>query len=349
MRTACAVGAAVWIGLHVTLGVLYLEYAAQPVPYLWGLVLLLVGTVAAVRPLWSRGGPRALGTATLVLLPPVVETINVISLQPGAVVSYANWAAGATGVILASLVFTKHGWLGCLSGAAVIIAQVTAYFLAPPPGGASVTAAVLVSVPPQLWLLGAWAVRRVLSNAEQVAQSYRSRAAVEAAAGNEQAAQLLIRSERLSELETDVLPFLTLVATATVVDDAMMRRAQSLSAVLRDGLRARALLDTTVREIVDRLRQDGVRILLSSDAEEGALVDAVRAVLPAFLSRPGLTSLVLRVTEAPAAATLIMEHADGVSRQIDLPTLPDWLNATTTELGQTLVIEIVPGGMSSAL
>jgi hypothetical protein len=337
------VGAAVWVGLHVTLAVLFLEHVAHLVPYLCALVILLAGTTVAVQPLWSQGPPHAVRTAMLVVLPPVIETMNVASLESGTVVTYANWAAGATGVMLASLVFTRHGRLGCLSGAGVVIAQLTAYVLDPPTGGASVTAAVLVSVPPQLWLLGAWGVRRVLSGADRVAHDYRARAAVEAAAGIEQVAQLHIRDERLRELEAEVLPFLTSVATATAVDEAMMRRAATLSAVLRDGLRARALLDATVREIVTRLRQDGVSILLSSDTDAGPLVDAVRAALPSFLARPGLISLVLRVTGTPAAATLIMEHDESTAGpDLALPTLPHWLSATSTHLGATLVVELSP-------
>jgi hypothetical protein len=123
----------------------------------------------------------------------------------------------------------------------------------------------------------------------------------------------------------------------------MVRRAKALSGVLRDSLPASALLDTTVREIVARRGREGVRILLSSDSEDGS-ARGRRASFPTCLPVSARThSFVLRVTEAPAAATLIMDYGDDAgSRQMDLPVLPDWLTAKTTNLEQTLVVEIIP-------
>lgn len=179
------------------------------------------------------------------------------------------------------------------AAAALVAVQTLEYAAAPGPDGFVPATALVLALPPQLWLLASWGVRRLVRASDQLTRQLQTRAALSADDMVTSETRALLRSERLRELEVGVLPFLAAIADGHTHGAAAQQHAATLAMELRDSLRARALLDDTVRDAVAAARSRGIRVSLTSDLEYGVLAEAARRVLPDVLALPGLRSLVL--------------------------------------------------------
>ncbi|MCW2758862.1 MAG: hypothetical protein JWO46_2608, partial [Nocardioidaceae bacterium] len=182
IRTSALVAAVAWTGLHLALAVLSFDQVRHPLPYVAALALCGVGVLWTIRPL--LGEPARFPDLPVWLMAasvPVVELLDVSSLDPGAVNGYANWPAGATGVLLAGLVLRRRGWWAIFATVGLVAVQTVGY-LRSPAGDVQLAVPVLLAFPSELWLLGSWAVRRLMQRADRVAVEFRLRAARDAAA-----------------------------------------------------------------------------------------------------------------------------------------------------------------------
>jgi len=219
-------------------------------------------------------------------------------------------------VILAALVLRGHGLSGLIGGAGLVVVQTSLYAAAPGPGGFEPATTLLLALPPQLWLLASWGVRRLLRAADALTGELNFRAASSASDAAAQGHWVDVRADRLGELEASVLPFLMGVAEGRHTGVDARDRANGLALALRDGLRARALLDGPVRQAVADARARGVLVSLASDPESGTVSDSVRALLPEVLSLPGLRSLSLRVSADPPGFTCVLTGVSSESASL---------------------------------
>jgi len=307
IHRTCLAAATLWVALHVTLGILYVDQVRDLRLFVLALGLFLLLSAAAVRPLLRPAVSESRNAlVTLAVGAPAVELISLLALNDGGATSYANWAAGGTGLLLGALVFRSAGRLAFGSSICVIAIQTGIYAARPGPSEIDIPTAVLLAVPPQLWLAASWGLRWTLRHSEALALLLESRAAAANLAGAtiEQAANE--RASRFAELEREVLPYLRAITNDSMPEsDAARRQARELTAKLRDGLRARGLLDDSVRESLTAARARGIRVSLSSEPEAHRTAEGVRAALPALLQLPGLNSLTVRVLGEPGTSSVL--------------------------------------------
>lgn len=325
VRLACLVAATLWVQLHTVLAFLYLEEVASIPRYAIALLVFQSASLLAVLPLVSAH-PAVSRSSTLIGLAacvPLVQYLNATALGSGAITGYGNWAAGGLSVILASLAFRGHFGLAIGAATGLIAAQTSVYFLAPGPEGFSIPRAVLLAVPPQVWILGAWAIRRILLRGDALVSAFSERASWDAVEAESDGWQATHR-DRLAELNAEVIPFLRKVAGSQVDDPADAETAAELASKLRDNLGARAMLDEDVRVSLGAARKRGVRVSLSSEEIDADTTAPIRRVLVALLGLPALRALTARVTR-DAYATFVLTgelHLDTVRHLIAVEVAP---------------------------
>jgi len=302
-----AVTTALWLLMHGA----FLALAAGQVRD-WRLAgaagLMVLACVTATLVPWWRGvrlGPAA--TAAVVVACPTFAVLNLVAIRPEDLSGYANIASGSAGLVLAGLVMHARTGAAVVAGVALVVAQTVVVVVAP--GPFDLLTAVYMAVPPELWLVGAIAVRWLLRGGDLLVAELDQRREVLLDEAPARAAWEAERAARLDGLERTVIPFLEHVAQGRA-DEADRARASGLAVVLRDDLRARHLLDATVREAVAAARTRGVAVTLAAEGDPGTVEDVVRRALPAVLAQPGLTDVSVRVL--PDGTALGVLHASAV-------------------------------------
>jgi hypothetical protein len=183
---------------------------------------------------------------------------------------------------------------------------------------------VAVTIPPFVWLLGAYLVRRTLDRAASMTDEYRRRAAE--AEAMEQVASAVQRAddERRSDLQTYVAPLLQEIGRGHgAVPEPDRLQAMLLASSLRDDLAARSLLTIALHVEISSARARGGSVTLSCDlpdvspgAQDAAgLVPVTQRLLHHLLGElgPG-RALTCRVTGDPPATVVVvrgLRHGEG--------------------------------------
>ncbi len=306
VRWALLVAAAIWVILHVVLGLLSTAHVRHPVLYGTCLAAYLVLAAIAVAPLVGEVGVRRWAVVSLLLGGPFIELLSLHALYDGGAFGYANWAAGGVSVFIPALVFrgVPVGWVA-LSAVGVITAQTVICVARPGAGGLDLTALVMLAVPPQLWFAASWAIRRILLRRYALTARLASRAHRESATADR---ELWAREQQLRRAELrEVLNFLVLVRDGLALDVGVRRQAAELARSHRDALRARALLDPQVRAAVGAARARGVVVALSSERSEAdSMARVVRRLLPGLLQIEALTKLTVRIISSGDEAIVVL-------------------------------------------
>ncbi|MGL5826217.1 MAG: hypothetical protein ACRCYU_15595 [Nocardioides sp.] len=310
VRLACVIAGCLWVGLHVFLGVLYREAAADKDRMYWSAMALLVASsLVAMAPLLSQ---RPVWDSTPVIWAltaavPIVQAANATALQPGSLTGYANWAAGGLGVILASLAFRGHLPLALFAAAGLTASQTYVYFLRPGSDGFLVAKAALLAVPPQVWIAGSWAMRRAIRRSLAAAHSLDARALDGHIPESE-------HDVRFLELVAEVMPLLRRASKPTLEPDDR-ETAAMLATQLRDTLAARALMTSETMTSIRRARSHGIRVTVASRGLDEATAAALRDALTACLRLPDLHAVTLRASSTDETVAFYVRCAD--SKAVD--------------------------------
>jgi hypothetical protein len=170
---------------------------------------------------------------------------------------------------------------------------------------------LFLSVPPLTWLLGSLGIRTVLKRGAVLREAYVRRGFSFA---DEERLRRAVREAddaRREELRTRVEPLLRRVEEEG--GTSRLRTEARLAAEdLRDTLKARSLLTSSLRDQIADARARGVRVIVSSapadrDDAEPALVDRTRELLDLLLAEVELgTTLSCRATRRPPVTVLLV-------------------------------------------
>jgi hypothetical protein len=309
--------AVAWIALHVARALVFPEENQEPLLLGVCLALALAAHGVALAPLVQRREPRLSASVAWVLATVAVLVTAVVqsSLTPAGLAGYANWPMGGMSPLLAA-VMLRHRIEAAVTGA-VGMGVVNAVNVHRALGTAEVDLAhgVAVTLPPLVWCLGAYFVRRALDRAALMTDAYRRRAAE--AVAMEQVASAVQRAddERRAELQTYVAPLLQEVGGGHgAVPEQDRRRAVLVASSLRDDLAARSLLTTALHVEISSARARGGSVTLScdlpdlmTDASADGLVPLTQRVLHHLLGELGAgRALTCRVTGEPPATAVVV-------------------------------------------
>ncbi|WP_432523518.1 hypothetical protein [Kineococcus sp. SYSU DK006] len=326
VRRACAIGAGIWLTTHGPLPALpTLEQHRHPALAVLALVVVLAGSVVAVRPL--RGGPTALGAPAAVVLaalPPLAGLAVMPFLPVEAWRTHANWWPGLSQVLVAALVVRRR-WAPALASELASAAVLTGCVLAAGGPHRAMDVAAL-NQPALVWFTASLGVRFVFDRTAREVERYEADAARAAAAQAASAARASSARLRRDELERDTVPLLRRVAAAAV-DDAtwpqLSLQARRAERQLRDDLRARALLDDGVRRELHAARERGCHVDVIDDrgsvaagpGDEGFL-PAVRTLLRPALAACGTARFTARLSPGGRLATVSVDGSPAAVRAV---------------------------------
>ena len=272
----------------------------------------------ALAPLVQRREPRLSASVAWALAAVAVLVTAVVqsSLTPAGLAGYANWPMGGMSPLLAAIIL-RHRVEAAVT-AAVGMGVVNAVNVHRALGTAELDLAhgVAVTLPPLVWCLGAYFVRRALDRAALMTDAYRRRAAE--AEAMEQVASAVQRAddERRAELQASVAPLLQEIGAGSgPVPEPDRLRAMLVASSLRDDLAARSLLTTALQVEISSARARGGSVTLSCDLPEvstdepdsGGLVPLTQRVLHDLLGDLDAgRALTCRVTGEPPATVLVV-------------------------------------------
>jgi hypothetical protein len=315
-RVALAAAVA-WIALHAARALVFPEENREPLLLGVCLVLALAAHGVALAPLVQRREPRLSAPVAwaLAVVAVLVTAVVQSSLTPAGLAGYANWPMGGMSPLLAAIILRHQ--LGAAAAAAVGMGVVNAVNVHRALGTAEVDVAhgVAVTLPPLVWCLGAYLVRRALDRAALMTDAYRRRAAE--AGATEQVASAVQRADegRRAELQAHVAPLLQEIGRGRgPVSEPDRLQAILLASSLRDDLAARSLLTTALHVEIRSARARGGSVTLScdlpevtTDASDGGLVPLTQRVLHHLLGELGAgRALTCRVTGEPPATVVVV-------------------------------------------
>ena len=318
--------AAAWVTLHAARAVVFREENREPLLLAGCLLLVLAAHAVALAPLVRRREPRMSAPVawTLAAVAVLVTAVVQSSLTPAGLASYANWPTQALSPLLAAI--TLRHRVGAAVTAAVAMALVTAVNIrdAMATGEVDVARGVAVTLPPFVWCLGAYLVRRSLDRSASMTDEYRRRSAE--AEAKEQVASAVRRAddERRADLQTYVAPLLQELGTGHgPVPETDRLQATLLASSLRDDLAARSLLTMALHVEISSARARGGSVTLSCDLPDGTpaargadgLVPLTQRLLHHLLGELGPErALTCRVTGEPPATVVVvrgLRHGEG--------------------------------------
>ncbi|MFB9375684.1 hypothetical protein ACFFKU_17795 [Kineococcus gynurae] len=317
LQRACLVGAGLWLFSHAVL-VTLLGLGATTQPVLMSLTcLLVVGTSAyLLRPLLGRPlalGRRAAWAAAAVV--PLSGLLVMPFLEPESWRTYPNWWPGAGQIIVVALVL-RHRRLpavaAVLASAGVITAGVLTAEDLPWSRGGTIAA---LNQPALLWLSASLAARHLFDATARTLARYSSEVESVAAERAATAARAVSDRSRRTDLEQTVVPLLSTVARTAPDDDAAWdtaaRAARTLERQLRDDLRARALVDTRVRDALRVARARGIEVDVVDDrrtgSDPGELLAAGRGTLVVVLVHAARCRVTTRLPPSGTPLTIAVE------------------------------------------
>ena len=310
VRRVSLLAAVLWIALHLTEAVLNAGQHRNPVMLAIALVLAVVLAFAALAPLYSshpaaldrrRGLALVLGATAMTLC--VHPYLTATGLW-----GYANWPLGEVGVVIAALVLRECVSCALAITGVVVVSNSVAVWATP---GVGWMQALFLATPTMTWLLGALAIRMVLRRGAVLREAYERRGFTFA---DEERLRRAVREAdeaRREELRTRVEPLLQRVAEEG--GTSRLRTEARLAAEdLRDTLKARSLLNRSLRDQIADARARGVRVVVSSapgadEQAEPELVGRTRTMLERVLAESELgTTVSCRTTGQPAVSLLLL-------------------------------------------
>ncbi|WP_328292470.1 hypothetical protein OG218_06925 [Kineococcus sp. NBC_00420] len=328
VQRACLIGTVIWLFSHGPLvALLSLHQHRAPALSLLALTVVLIVSAVAVRPLLGRpldlSTRAALGMALVVPLSGLAVTPF---LDESLWRTYGDYWPGLTQIVVAALVMRRQwlpGLIAELASAAVLGVLVAGSDL---PDRAVVFAAL--NQPAIVWFTASVGVRFVFDRtARDVARYDADTGRAIAAQASTQARDASARARR-EDLEHGVVPLLRRVAMTrpgAPTWSLLSRGALVLERQLRDDLRARELLDDTVRAGLREARARGCTVDVVDDRGTGVedrpeFVAAVRAVLAPALRVCTDARVTLRLTPGGRHATLSVDgsaaDADAVATSL---------------------------------
>jgi hypothetical protein len=314
VQRACLLGTVIWLFSHGPLvALLSLHEHRVPALALLALVAVLAVSAAAVRPL--LGGPLDLSARAAVAMAAVVP-LSGLAVTPFVAEdlwrTYADWWPGLTQIVVAALVMRRR-WVPAL-GAELGSAAVLGFLVAGSdlPHRAVVFAAL--NQPAIVWFTAAVGVRFVFDRTARDVARYDADTGRAVAAEVSTQARARSARERREDLEQGAVPLLRRVA-ATGPDaptwPVLSRAALALERQVRDDLRARELLDDTVRTALRVARARGCAVDVVDDRGSttggGAFVGELRAVLAPVLDACGTAQVTVRLPPGGGWATLSVD------------------------------------------
>lgn len=317
-RKGIAVACTLWLGIHAIMAVGHLDEFSTPLLSLIALLLVILSTVWAARPLLGFPGALSLPCVTGLACVPVLACVVVTTtLQPEFLAGYGNWWPGAVGPLLASLVLRRHAVAALLAATTSCAAMVMIVLTRFADSDRAAEVAVALVVPPVMWTATALAVRCLLGRAETKIEKFEAMSQLaelrlEAACSADRS-----RREREQRLRNEIVPALTSVAQGFSFDDQALRgRLRVLETELRDDIRGRRLLDSDVRREVARARSDGVLVVLADDYDgtrEAADIELARRCVRATLRNLDQGTLSARLPTDATTLLLMAVQATGAT------------------------------------
>lgn len=275
VRPALLLAAAVaWSGVHVLSGLRARLQLDCPQAFAVALVVLVVAVAVALAPLAGRGDARmADGTAwALAAVPTALALLELPNVPDAVVAGHVTWWPAACAPVLAALGVRRrgrHAVLAAVAATAAVWLHLSARTGDP---GASLLATTAVVDGLWVWALVGLGAGMLLEYSSgrvtwllREAEEERVRRA--AATARREAA-----ATRRAELQRDAVPVLQAVLAAgrqgCIPPDLRARSAET-GALLRDQLRAPALLDDALREAVRRARRRGCEVTVADDTAPG--------------------------------------------------------------------------------
>lgn len=312
LAAACA-----WIATYTAYAIAFHEENRRPWLMAVVLVLALTADAVALAPLFTHKQPHlGRGLAGLLAVTAIVVAAGVLPfLTPRGLSGYANWPIGGMCVLIAALVMRHRGGAAALAVVGLTTVNTVSVWRASreDPSIVGTPAGMFLAVLPFTWWLAALAMRLLLDRSQEMVEAYRRRQVGLAAEVLVSGAVREWEDQRRVELRAQVLPLLDRLAQGSgPVDEASRAEATCVAASLRDDLRARSLLTSSLRELVASARDRGVWVSLSCDPGFGSesvhelrtlARGALSSVLPALGRSAALTC---RVTSCPPAAVLVV-------------------------------------------
>lgn len=310
-RRRLAGATAVWVAVHLLLGLLHLGDHGSPALDLAAMVLvvLMTATVLLVGP-WSGRWGTAL---TAALAAAVITTALLVSpfLAADRVTGYGLWWPGAVGPVLAALALRGRGPAAVATAAALcgltwwVVARAGLH-----PWQAGVTTLRLTG-PPVLWTLAGLGVRLLLDRADTSLREIEdaTRAAV---LRHSTAADGLLWAHASDAvvvgLGAPALREIGALGDADQVTGAQREHWSATAHALRDELAGRALLDDEGRTAVREARARGVDIRIEDMSPAAGMASAqVRALVTAAAGVVRAGTLTLRrPPEGGAELTVVL-------------------------------------------
>lgn len=311
--------ARVILALYVFCNVVFMVSTLEDLKHVWpSAVALAVVTGAALLLVRSYPDPFPLRW-TLVVAAAVVASTVLVSFQlPDHIpVGRASWHIGANTWLLFFLTLRQRPWMAWLTFSCM--AAVTGWWAVTNGRGVGYAIGLLDTQAAILLVATLFGVS--LRRTARAINDYEGRveagAAEAAAAGTAEA----IRERRVAELREQAVPLLErLAASATLPTDAERREYRAAEALLRDGVRGRALLTPAVARAATGARERGVEVTLLDDRGEALEPDLLEHVLHAAeavltAAHDGAVTVRLHPTGRPVAASVVATHDGRSTRQ----------------------------------
>lgn len=314
IQRACLIGALIWLFSHGPL-VAFLSLHEHRAPGLAILALVVVLSVSAAAAWPLLGGPLDLSPRAAVAMA-VVVPLSGLAVTPFLPESlwrtYGNWWPGLTQIIVSALVMRRK-WLPALGaelGSALVLGVLVAG--SDLPHRAVVFAAL--NQPAIVWFTATLGVRFVFDRTARDVARYDADTGRAVAAEASTQARARSARERRGDLEQGAVPLLRRVA-ATAPDAVtwpiLSRAALALERQLRDDLRARELLDDTVRTALREARARGCTVDVVDDRGETSggqgFVGDLRGLLAPVLNACGTAQVMVRLAPGGRLATLSLD------------------------------------------
>ncbi|CAN7342638.1 hypothetical protein [Arthrobacter sp. LjRoot14] len=301
---------AVFVAVHITLGLLALDMVSAPWPVYLAMVVYLAGIVVVVKPSPGRlplaSGIAALAATTAVTI--LVSAVLPTDRWPG----YASWHLAATYTLL--VVVNIRGrvllsWIGVLLSIIITTAWAS---------GASmgVVGGLMLNIATVGWVLVSTGIGHLLRSNDRKVGQYRADA--EAAADWYAAEQALhvARTQWLQHVREVAGPALVRIADAGhEITDAERQELKLAEAQFRDEIRGRVLATAEVVEAARRARERGVTVQLLDDRRQDLTPRVLAAVSERVVSilnqaRAGTVTARARPQGGELAVTIVASTPD---------------------------------------
>lgn len=258
-----AVLCAVFVAVHITLGLLALDLVSSPWPVYLAMAIYIAAIIVALKP---RDGNLPLASSVAALAAVVAVNILVSSVLPTDVwPGYASWHLAATYTLLVIVNIRGRvllSWIGVLIAMALTTLWATGASMGPVGG-------LMLNIATVGWVAVSTGIGHLLRSNDRRVGQYMADA--QAAADWYAAEQALhvARTQWLYHVRQVAGPALTRIADpGHVITEAERQELQLAEAQFRDEIRGRVLATAEVVEAARKARERGVTVQLLDDRRQ---------------------------------------------------------------------------------